>query len=79
MKLMISPEVTIPSSFFVPGSVTGSRRNPQPVIMMTEVIMLCVGGMDTTSRVASAHHLAFVLYNMGLELNRPPVEFAPHF
>lgn len=54
MKLITSPEVTIPRSFFVPASVTGSRRNPHSVIVATALIMFCVGGTEITSRVAIA-------------------------
>jgi len=79
MKLITSPEVTIPRIFLVPASVTGSRRKPHSVIVATALMMLCVGGTETTSRVAIRHQLAFLLYDMGLELDRSAVELAPHF
>ncbi len=63
----------------VPVSVTGRRGTRIPSSVATALIMLCVGGTEITSRVAIAITSPSCLDNMGLELDRAPIEFSLHF
>ena len=76
---MMSPEVMIPRSFFVPASVTGQATEPaQRHLLDSPHDALARGDGDDVAG-CNRHHLAFLLSDMGLELNRATVKLALHF